>query len=205
MPHRSVVRLFLALLVLTLFAALPGTAGAVGFKYGVAAGDVTSSSALLWGRANGKATVKLQVSRSKRFKRSRTKTYKVKSRRSHDYTVRRKVRRLKAGKTYWFRFVSGHRKSKKGTFKTAPKRSKNARIRFGWTGDTDFNSAPGQTKPYWNTGGVYRRMRAEKNAFNVNLGDTMYSDSEIPNRLLPIALPSSRSGPSTRSTSATAS
>ena len=188
MPNRTVVRLFVALLVLALLAALPGTAGAVGFKYGVTAGEVTSSSAVLWGRATGRATVTLQVARNKRFRGRTLKTYRVKSRKSADYTVQRKVRRLKAGKTYWFRFVSGHRKSSKGTFKTAPKRTKNARIRFGWTGDTDFNSTPGQNRPFWNSGGVFRRMKAEKNAFNVHLGDTIYSDSEVPNRLNPIAL-----------------
>src|SRR3954453_3215910 len=188
MPNRTAVRLVLVLLVLALCAAMPGSAGAVGFKYGVTAGEVTSRSAVLWGKATGKATVKLQVSTSKRFKRTRTKTYNVRSRKSHDYTVQRKVKRLKAGKTYWFRFVSGHRKSKKGTFKTAPKRTKNARIRFGWTGDTDFNATPGQSKPYWNTGGVFRRLRTERNAFNVHLGDTIYSDSEIPGRLNPIAI-----------------
>jgi phosphodiesterase/alkaline phosphatase D-like protein len=128
------------------------------------------------------------VSRSKRFRRASTKNYSVKSRKSHDYTLRRKVKRLKAGKRYWFRFVSGRRKSSKGTFKTAPKRSANARIRFGFTGDTDFSVAPGQSTPYWNNGGVFRRMKAERNSFNVHLGDTIYSDSEVPGRLNPIAL-----------------
>jgi phosphodiesterase/alkaline phosphatase D-like protein len=188
MPDRTVVRLVLVVLVLALVAAMPGSAGAVGFKYGVTAGEVTSKSAVLWGRATGRGTVTLQVARNKRFRGRSVAFYTVKSRRSVDYTVQRKVRRLKAGKSYWFRFVSGHRKSSKGTFKTAPKRSKNARIRFGWTGDTDFNPTTGQVKPYWNTGGVYRRLRAERNVFNVELGDTIYSDSEVPNRLFPIAL-----------------
>ena len=31
-------------------------------------------------------------------------------------------------------------------------------------------------------------MKKEKNAFNVMLGDTIYSDSEVPGRLNPIAL-----------------
>jgi hypothetical protein len=31
-------------------------------------------------------------------------------------------------------------------------------------------------------------MRAEGNDFNLHLGDTMYSDSEIPGRLEPVAL-----------------
>ncbi len=180
MEARTVVRLVLALVTLSILAALPSTAGAVGFKYGVTAGEVTSSSAVLWGRATGKATVKLQVARNKRFRGRSVKTYKVKARKSHNYTVQRKVKRLRSGKRYWFRFVSGHRKSPKGTFKTAPKRTKNARIRFGFTGDTDFNATPGQTRPFWNKGGVFSRLKAERNAFNVHLGDTIYSDSEVP-------------------------
>src|SRR3712207_6889808 len=39
-------------------------------------------------------------------------------------------------------------------------------------------SARGQTGPFWNGGGVFRSMRAERNDFNIHLGDTMYSDSE---------------------------
>jgi len=185
MSARAAVGLVLALAVLAL---LPAGAGATGFKYGVTAGDVTSSSAILWGKATGKGRVFLQVSTSKRFRRGHFKAYRVKGRKSDDYTLRRKVKRLKAGKSYWFRFVSGRRKSPKGNFKTPPKSSRSKTIRFGWTGDTDFSVAPGQSKPYWNSGGVFRRLKAEKNAFNVMLGDSIYSDSEVPGRLFPIAL-----------------
>ena len=71
---------------------------------------------------------------------------------------------------------------------TAPKPSQNKTIKFAWSGDQDFNSKPGEKKPFWNDGGVLRRMKAERNAFNVMLGDTIYSDSEVPGRLNPIAL-----------------
>jgi alkaline phosphatase D len=187
MPRRLTVRLLLVLLVLGGFAAIPGSAGAVGFSYGVTAGDVTSSSAILWGRANGRATVILQVARNRGFRGRSLRTFRVRARRSHDYSVRRRVRRLRANKRYWFRFVHRGRRSPRGTFRTAPTRRQDVRVRFGWTGDTDFNSAPGQRGPFWNRGGVFRRLRAERNHFNVHLGDTMYSDSEIPGRLRPIA------------------
>src|SRR5215217_5767942 len=70
-----------ALVALALALALPATAGAsVRFKYGVAAGDVRSHSAILWGRAPGKATVALQLSRSGRFRPGKVKSYSVRAR-----------------------------------------------------------------------------------------------------------------------------
>ena len=101
------------------------------------AGDVTSSSAILWGRANGRATVILQVARNRRFSRSLT-TFRRAGRTITP--LRRKVRRLRANKRYWFRFVSGRRESPKGRSEPLPRRQ-NVRIRFAWTGDTDFSSA----------------------------------------------------------------
>ena len=108
---------------------------------------------------------------------------------SHDNTVQAQVKRLKPNKRYWFRFVGNRgKRSDVGTFMTAPKPSQSKTIKFGWSGDQDFNSQPGQSKPFWNDGGVLRRMKSERNAFNVMLGDTIYSDSEVPGRLNPIAL-----------------
>jgi alkaline phosphatase D len=75
-----------------------------------------------------------------------------------------------------------------GVFRTAPRANRSAVVEFAWTGDTDFTPAPGQSRPYWNGGGVFRQMRAERNDFNVHLGDTIYSDSEVPGALRPIAL-----------------
>jgi alkaline phosphatase D len=103
--------------------------------------------------------------------------------------VQLKVRSLRPDTRYWFRFVgNGGARSNVGTFITAPRASQDKTIEFAWTGDTDFNTAPGKRRPYWNDGGVYERMAREHNDFNVNLGDTMYSDSEIPGRLRPLAL-----------------
>ncbi|MET0206721.1 MAG: alkaline phosphatase D family protein [Thermoleophilaceae bacterium] len=166
----------------------PPALAAKGFSLGVAAGEVSSSSAVLWAHATGSGSYTLQVAAKKNFKK-RAFEKSVKASSGNDNTVQAKAGKLKPGKRYYYRFVGKKgRRSDTGTFRTAPKASANATFEFGWTGDTDFNAAPGQSAPFWNTGGVFKRMRAEKNAFNIHFGDTMYSDSEIPGALQPIAL-----------------
>jgi phosphodiesterase/alkaline phosphatase D-like protein len=165
-----------AALALLAFAA---PASARGFKYGVNAGEVSSSSAVLWTRSDKAGRLTLQVSRDKRFRRA-VKSYRLRTRRSHDNTVQRKASRLKAGKRYYYRFVQGRRKSARGTFVTAPKSSSNATVKFAWSGDTDFTRQPGKKTSYWNNGGIFQRMAREKNLFNIHLGDTIYSDTEVP-------------------------
>jgi len=178
----------LPLALLTLFlAAVPSAYAARGFSLGVAAGDVTSESAVLWGKAKRSGTYMLEVARNRRFTRE-LHTGSARARRSHDNTLQRRIGRLKAGKRYFFRFIRGSKRSDIGTFVAAPKASQNKTVEFAISGDQDFEAAPGQTTPYWNNGGVLRRMKAERNAFNVMLGDTIYSDSEVPDRLFPVAL-----------------
>jgi phosphodiesterase/alkaline phosphatase D-like protein len=176
----------LALLALLLVAA-PSTHAARGFSFGVTAGDVTAKSAVLWGKANKSGGYSLDVANNRRFRNFRP--HFVVARKSDDNTVQRRVSGLKPNTRYWFRFVgNGGKRSDVGTFVTAPRAAQSKAIEFAWSGDQDFNPAPGQSRPFWNDGGVLRRMKAERNAFNVMLGDTMYSDSEIPGRLQPIAL-----------------
>jgi phosphodiesterase/alkaline phosphatase D-like protein len=182
--NRSIPVALTALLILLL---APSAEAARGFSHGVQAGDVTARSAILWGKAARSGGYSLDVARNRRFRNFDP--HFVVARKRDDNTIQRRVRGLRPNTRYWFRFV-GNRgaRSDVGTFRTAPRPSQNAAIEFGWTGDADFNTAPGQRRPFWNGGGIYRRMRAEGNHFNVNLGDTIYSDSEIPGRLNPIAL-----------------
>ena len=175
-------------LAVALLALAPAVASARGFSYGVTAGEVTTSSAILWTRSNSTGRVVLQVSTSKRFSRKRTKAYRLRARASNDRTVQRKVTKLKAGKRYYFRFLKGRNRSERGTFRTAPSRNANVTVKFGWTGDTDATPAVGQTQPFWNNFDVFRRMQDERNNFNIHFGDTIYSDSEVPGRLNPVAL-----------------
>ncbi len=187
------------LLVAVLALALPSAALADGnpgppsgtFSLGVTAAEVTSSSAILWGHADQSGPVKLVVARDRGLRRAR-RTYTLSARRSHDHTFARRVRGLRAGSRYYFRFSRGLGRSQRGTFVTAPSRNSRKTIEFAYSGDTDFNRAPGGRRPYWNSGGVYRAMSREGNLFNVNFGDTIYSDSEVPGILHPIALRTSQ-------------
>jgi phosphodiesterase/alkaline phosphatase D-like protein len=180
--------LLTALAVLLVAApAAAANGGSARFSFGVTAGDVTANSAILWGRAGRSTAVVLEVARDRRMRRD-LKRYALEARRSDDNTVQRRVGGLRPGTRYWDRFRKGRGRSELGTFKTAPGANQNATVQFGWTGDTDFNAIPGQNAPFWNNGGVFRRMRAERNDFNIHLGDTIYSDSSVPGRLEPIAL-----------------
>ena len=170
---------------LALAAVVP--AGASAFKYGVTAGEVTSSSAILWTRAARSGRVTLQVARDRRFTRA-LKAFRLRASKRSDLTVQRRVKRLKASRHYYFRFVQGRRRSKRGTFKTAPRPSADRTVEFAFTGDTDATALKGQRRAYWNNFDVFRRMRAERNDFNIHLGDTIYSDSEVPGRQNPVAL-----------------
>ncbi|HYO94520.1 MAG TPA: alkaline phosphatase D family protein [Polyangiaceae bacterium] len=91
-----------------------------------------------------------------------------------------RIRGLGAGRTYRYRFLRGTARSDVGSFRTAPSSRADATVEFAWTGDTDFQRAAGQSTPFWNNGEVFRRMRSERNHFNIHLGDTIYSDTEVP-------------------------
>lgn len=162
-------------------------ASARGFSFGVTAGEVTPSSAILWTRADRSGAVTLDVSRSKAFRGKLDQSGLV-ARKGRDNTVQKTVGGLAPGQRYFFRFRQGPRRSARGTFETAPKPAANATIRFAWTGDSDASVAPGKKRPYWNDFSIFRRMQAEGNDFNIHFGDTIYSDSEVPGRLRPIAL-----------------
>ena len=51
-------------------------------------------------------------------------------------------------------------------------------MRFAISGDADATPAA-NGKPGFNHFAVYGRMADERNDFNINLGDTIYSDSEL--------------------------
>src|SRR5687768_8635384 len=95
----SAVRVVLATAALTLVLA-PSAFAAKGFSYGVAAGDVTARSAILWGKANTSGRYTLQV-RSGRVVQS----YLVRARAGDDNTVQRKVTGLEPGTRYRYRFT----------------------------------------------------------------------------------------------------
>jgi alkaline phosphatase D len=145
----------------------------------VTAGEVRAKSAVIWGHATRAGTYAAEVAKDKRFNHLED-TAKVKAKRSKDFTIQRKMSGLKPGKQHYYRFCKRMKCSERGTFETAPKANESRTIRFAYSGDDDAARSDGQTKPFWGHMLAFKSMLAEDNDFNVHLGDTIYSDSEVP-------------------------
>src|ERR687895_2839147 len=165
------------LAIVAAMAALPSTAAAKGFSSGVASAEVTRSSAVLWTRADRPGRVTLTVARDSRLRR-KVATRRVRARAGRDNTVEVKIRRLQPGRRYFFRFARRGGRSDRGSFRTAPKPGSRAPVECAWTGDSDPVRDPGTRRLHFGPFGVFDRMARERNHFNVNLGDTIYSDTD---------------------------
>jgi alkaline phosphatase D len=168
-----VARLTRALILVVVALVATSTANADSFSYGVSAGDVTATSALLWARAGAAAPVAVEVLRGGRVVQRR----RTVAQRAHDLTVRVAARGLRPGMQYSYRFRQGRAVSARGSFRTAPARATAVSVRFAITGDAD--ATPGPNGPAFNRFETYAQMASERNDFNINLGDTIYSDSEV--------------------------
>ena len=150
-------------------------AAAPGFQYGVAAGQITATSALIWTRAPAPGRVRFAVFPAT----SSVGVAKFRSAlapKAGDQTATVGVYGLRPGTRYRYIFEQRGARSQVGTFETAPAKLAAATVRFAISGDAD--ATPGANgKPGFNRFEVYGRMAAEGNDFNINLGDTIYSDS----------------------------
>src|SRR5215207_10149082 len=138
--------------VLLGFAALvlaPAALASPGFRFGVAAGEMTSTSATLWTRSNELGPVKLYVWPTPRRGMPPIQV-ELKPSAAHDRVVQRRVQGLKPGTRYTYLFSTGFRKSQLeagGTFWTAPAPGAKATIRFAISGDADGARDPTIDKP----------------------------------------------------------
>ncbi len=162
-------------------ALVPAATAAPGFSHGVAAGEITSTSVILWTRSNERGTVRLNVWPDPR-KGMPVVQVELRARAEHDQVVQRRVHGLLPNRRYVYSFSVPFRRSRlvsHGFFRTAPRPSDPQTIRFAITGDADGTDDPKTGKPAFNLFEVYGRMATERNHFNINLGDTIYSDSEV--------------------------
>jgi len=177
------MRRVLVLIALVTLAGAFGALGAQGvspgerFEYGVAAGDVRATSAHLWTRAPSVGRVRLEVSTSRIF-RPVFASHVGNAIATNDRTVVVRATRLRPATRYWYRFIQEGKGSPPGQFTTPPSAGADVKVRFAVSGDADATpGADGQ--PAYNRFQVYARMAVERNDFNINLGDTIYSDSEV--------------------------
>ena len=150
----------------------PGAgAKAKGFTYGVAAGDVTSSSAILWAKADEGGTAYLQLRDNGGFGDCGTDGVEaeVKAKKKNDYTVQAKVKKLEPDTAYKYRWCmpGGGARSDTGKFTTAPDARPTRRSASGSPATRTLGPLPGGTTPYWNNFEIWTAIRQQNNDFNV--------------------------------------
>ena len=136
---------------------------------GVAAGDATSTDAILWTRAvdtNAPAAVALtaQVATDPAIT-ANVLTFPVSTDATKDYTAKVVATGLTAGTKYYYQFTAGTNASIVGTFKTAPAPTTAAPVHFAFSGDLDGLMRPYVATHDFNLYGL---------DFFVFLGDTIY-------------------------------
>ena len=161
---------------------VPGTAG---FPDGVAAGDVTDTSAILWTRTSADASVEVAVydnvvtPGSPLITPAPTPLFTLPGSTSAatDNTVKIPVTGLDSNHVYFYRFTSPGESSQLGRFVTAPAPDQAAAFKFVVAADSDGFPVGGP--PAFNNFEVLDAARGEQPSFFSYLGDTIYSDSSF--------------------------
>jgi alkaline phosphatase D len=155
------------------------------FINGVTAGEVTSSSAIIWAQTAKPGNVMASVTqKSGGSSRQDEGILGLKTTKSTDNTVQTTAKNLKPGTTYSYNFCLKAKPkncSDTGKFQTAPKPSQAKTIKFAYSGDETGVAAKGKSKPFWGDFKAFKSMAGENNNFNIDFGDTIYSDPEVPN------------------------
>jgi phosphodiesterase/alkaline phosphatase D-like protein len=175
----------------------PAVAAAQTFSDGVASGDATSTSAILWTRIDGGGQAKVEVwdnaglKGKKAFQRTVTHVSSA-----TDFTIKIDATGLSPNTTYYYRFKHGvegtgeTELSPVGSFKTAPAADTPSNLKFTYSGDADgikcsaiTGNPPVCTQdpngtPFYNNWEVLNQAKLEGGDFFAYLGDTIYSDSE---------------------------
>ncbi len=176
---------------LSLSGAAPAQAlkGRPAAKWGVQAGDVTSSSGLIWVRSDRRARMVVETSATESFRNARRWIGPVVGP-DTDYTGMTPVHGLPAGEQVHYRVMLADADDPRrtgepvrGTFRTAPDKRRH-KVRFLWSGDL-----AGQG---WginpDRGGypIFEEMRRLDPDFFLNSGDSIYADGPLAEK---VALP----------------
>ena len=139
---------------------------------GIAAGDATENSAILWTRTAQASDLQgvvqpliIEVTTDRAFKKI-DRTFKSSTQAERDYTLKLEVKRLASSTHYYYRFrTPGGATSQIGRFTTAPKSQAAVPVKFGFSGDAD-----GKWRPY----PLAQAFTQLKLDFFIFIGDTIY-------------------------------
>jgi alkaline phosphatase D len=164
--------------LVALFAVSVGGAGSAvtaetpTLTHGVAAGDVTATSAIVWTRASGPARIDVEIGRDSRFRGARRLSAQATA--AEDFTATIDVKPLRPGTRYHYRVRPRGGRALTGTFKTAPGRGTHAPVRFVFGGD--IGSGNFCRSVDWGLP-LFYYMTTVRPDFLVALGDMIYADS----------------------------
>lgn len=142
------------------------------FAYGVASGDMTSDSVVLWTRTPSAASVIPELSLNAAFDNPMALPA-VQTAAGSDFTVKVIATGLQPGTHYYYRFKSSSDVSPVGSFKTAYAAGQNATITMAFSGDADW-----KWKPY----PVLNALVKENLDYYFFLGDLLYETTDIPGK-----------------------
>lgn len=164
----AVRRLVLALAIVYALAWPAWSQALLTFPDGALVGDVTDTRAVVWGRVNGPAAVRVEYGPFASLGRS---SEAVRAQPASDFAVKVDLSGLRPGSRYYYRMTgeSGARKTSTlvGSFITAPAPPEIAEVSFVWGGDTSERFQPFL---------IYDVMRGRQPDFFLFLGDTVYAD-----------------------------
>lgn len=139
--------------------------------HGVSAGDVSSSSAVIWARANRESRMFVRVSNQGKAKSTDVEA-------GHDFTGKIRVTGLRANRHYhyrvWFADKNSRSKEERGSFKTAPINSNRAPLKVSWSGDFAGQNVCRDAKEGFP---IFNSVLEERSDFFIGLGDMIYADS----------------------------
>lgn len=159
----------------------------VPLTHGVASGEVTAQTAVVWARADDEATIHVEFSPDESFSPSRQQQTTVDS--TTDFTGQVRLTGLKSATQYhyrvWATSGSGRNDSESasdsdsatsGTFVTAPAPTDEERVTFAWSGDTWGYGDDPVEPPFL---GLQTIAEREPDFFLYH-GDTIYADAQTP-------------------------
>ena len=144
--------------------------------HGLASGDVTATSAVLWTRTDTAGEVRFEIDDDPGFDRPRRLTAAIAA--ASDFTAQVKVEDLEPGTTYHVRVASvDGSKVETGSFTTAPAATEIAPVSFIVGGDVGGQGYCRHTEDGY---GIFRAMAELEPDFFIANGDMIYADNACP-------------------------
>ena len=186
--HRFHYPAFMLLAVLSCALLLTERSGStqsarLSLTHGVASGDVTARSAVIWARANAEALVIVEAATDSEFRRDRVESSRLATEET-DFTAQLTLHGLEPDTRYWYRVVAGGRSRAEdsdpviGNFKTAPTAAQSRIVSFTVGADVGGQQVCRSAE----TGGytIFRSMERLSPDFFISNGDAIYADGDCP-------------------------